>query len=112
MTAPEVIMHAKHILTNALADMDALLAMYNDKEVQTMDLLMTRKEAAYYLGRTVKSIDRLCREGKIVKTYLDGQPRIRKSELLRYRGIVFEDAQKQGSELDAILQRFRTIKRK
>lgn len=117
MTAPEVIHHAKRILTAALGDMDTLLGMFEQKEVLTMDMLMTRKEAAAFIGRTVKTIDRLALEGKITKIYGYGQPRIRKSELLKFKGIVFEnpaDLEKPVSELDRIIQRFshRNTKRK
>lgn len=109
MTAPEVISHAKQILGNALKDMDILLSMYDDKDVMTMDLLMTRKEAGAFIGRTVQSIDRLCREGKLRKTYVQGLPRIRKSELLKFKGIVFNDSKqhKPMSELESILEKYR-----
>jgi len=109
MTAPEVIVHAKQILTLALKDMDILLSMYDEKDVMTMDLLMTRKEAGAFIGRTVQSIDRLCREGKLQKTYVQGLPRIRKSELLKFKGIVFNDSKqhKPMSELESILEKYR-----
>lgn len=109
MTAPEVIVHAKQILTLALKDMDILLSMYDEKDVMTMDLLMTRKEAGAFIGRTVQSIDRLCREGKLRKTYVQGLPRIRKSELLKFKGIVFTDSKqhKPMSELESILEKYR-----
>ena len=101
-------MHAKSILSTALNDMDALLSMYCSKEVLTMDLLMTRHEAAAFIGRTVTSLDRMCREGKLTKTYLQGQPRIRKSELLKFKGVVFVEFREAGeTDLDSILKRYR-----
>ena len=39
-------------------------------DLYSVDILMTRKEAAAYIGRTVQSLDRLCRELKIKKTYI------------------------------------------
>jgi len=75
----------------------------------TLDLLMTRKEAGAFIGRTVQSIDRLCRERKLHKTYVQGLPRIRKSELLKFKGIVFNDSKqhKPMSEMESILQKYK-----
>lgn len=68
------------------------------------DYLMTRKEAAGFIGRTVQSIDRLVREGKLHKEYVNGESRLRKSELLRYIGYDFsQEEQKPRSELERIL---------
>ena len=68
------------------------------------DYLMTRKEAAHFLGRTVQSIDRLVREGKLHKEYVNGESRLRKSELLRHIGYDFSpEDQKPRSELERIL---------
>ena len=53
----------------------------------TFEFLMTRKEAAGFIGRTVQSLDRMVREGKLHKEYVNGEPRIRKSELLRTLGM-------------------------
>ena len=101
-------MHAKTILSTALNDLDALLSMYNDKDVLTMDLLMTRKEAAEFIGKSVKTIDRDCRIGRITKVLVNGQPRFRKSELLKFKGIVFENIKEDGgTELDSILKRYK-----
>ena len=89
--------------------MDILLSMYDDKDVMTLDLHMTRKEAGAFIGRTVQSIDRLCRERKLHKTYVQGLPRIRKSELLKFKGIVFNDSKqhKPMSEMESILQKYK-----
>ena len=75
----------------------------------SVDVLMTRQEAADYIGRTDKSVDRLCRENKLKKVYVNGQPRIPKSELLKFKGIVVVKEPKEGtvSELDKIISRFK-----
>ncbi len=75
----------------------------------SVDILMTRKEAADFIGRTVKSVDRLCRERKIRKVFINGQPRIRKSELLLFKGIDIVEEKPEGamSELDKIISRFK-----
>ena len=66
--------------------------------------LMTRTAAAHFLGRTVQSIDRLVREGKLHKEYVNGESRLRKSELLRHIGYDFSpEDQKPRSELERIL---------
>ena len=68
------------------------------------DYLMTRKEAADFLGRTVQSVDRLVRDGKLHKEYVCGEPRLRKSELLRHIGYDFcPEEQKPRSELERLL---------
>ena len=108
MTATVVIDHAKKILTDALADLDVLINMCSgDDNALTVDILMTRKEAASYIGRTVQSLDRLCREGRIRKTYQNGQPRIRRSELLAFKGVIFDmPDESEQSALGNIIRRF------
>lgn len=54
----------------------------------SVDVLMTRKEAADFIGRTVKSVDRLCRERKIRKVFVNGQPRIRKASCSYSKGSI------------------------
>ena len=68
------------------------------------DRLLTRKEAAGMIGRTLQSLDRMVREGKLHKVYVNGVPRLRKSELLRHLGYDFDPmGQKPRSELDNII---------
>ena len=55
------------------------------------DFLMTRKEAAAFIGRTVRQLDRLCYNSKIHKVVVNGDVRIKRSELLRFKGYVLED---------------------
>ena len=82
---------------------------FKNVELADRDFLMTRKEAAAYIGRTVQSLDRLCRELKIKKTYINGQPRIRKSDLLSFKGVEIVKVPKPDgrSELDNLISRFK-----
>lgn len=75
----------------------------------TVDELMTRKEAADFLGRSERSIDRLCSEHKIKKEVVNGQVRIRKSVLMAYKGIVVTETKKPEtvSELDKIIGQYK-----
>ena len=75
----------------------------------SVDVLMTRKEAGDFIGRTVQSVDRLCREHKIKKVYVNGMPRIRKSDLLYFKGIEITETKLPGpqSELEQIISRFK-----
>lgn len=59
---------------------------FKNVELAEKDFLMTRKEAAAFIGRTERTLDRLCSKFKIVRIEVDGDIRIRRSELLRYLG--------------------------
>ena len=52
-----------------------------------VDVQMTRKEAAEFIGRSVRQVDRLCDEHKIKRIYVGGSVRILKSSLLDYKGL-------------------------
>ena len=82
-----------------------LEAFYEMNDPKTsFDRLLTRKEASGMIGRTVQSLDRMVREGKLHKVYVNGVPRLRKSELLRHLGYDFDPkGQKPRSELDNII---------
>ena len=68
-----------------------LEAFYEMNDPKTsFDRLLTRKEASGMIGRTVQSLDRMVREGKLHKVYVNGVPRLRKSELLRHLGYDFD----------------------
>ncbi len=58
--------------------------------IQMLDYHMTRKEAAAFLGKSVRQLDRLCEKNIIRRETVDGNIRIRKAELLRYRGFVID----------------------
>ena len=45
-----------------------------------------RFKNAAFIGRTERTLDRLCAKFKILRVEVDGDIRIRKSELLRYLG--------------------------
>ena len=69
---------------------------------------MTRKEAAFFLGKSLTQLDRLCREGPIRRCYTDrGAVRLRRSELLEYQWLELtplQSKQQKGlSELEKII---------
>ena len=76
-----------------------------DPPIRDKDFLMTRKEAAAFIGRSLRHLDRLLAERKISRTYVDGTVRIKKSELLRYQGHVLEDEDTK-STLDQLRERY------
>ncbi len=83
-------------------ELEAFYEMNDPKP--SFDRLLTRKEAAGMIGRTVQCLDRMVREGKLHKVYVNGAPRLRKSELLRHLGCDFDPmGQKPRSELDNII---------
>ena len=75
-----------------------------------VDVYMTRKEAASFLGKSERQLDRLWEKGQIKRFTVDGQIRFRKSNLLAYKGIVVEEKEKMektASELSVIISRFK-----
>ncbi len=99
-------------LQNSLDNVQLRLNML--KTVQTgqlyeVDILMTRKEAAYFIHKSVRQIDRLCAERKIKRVYIDGAVRIRKSDLLRYKGLEIKPLAEGcdvKSEFDRIIEKY------
>lgn len=55
-------------------------------ELTELDILFTRKEAAAFIGKSVRQLERICSQYKIVRENVAGYVRIRKSELLRFKG--------------------------
>lgn len=75
-----------------------------------VDVLMTRKEAAAFIGKSLRTLDRLWEEGRIKRFMVDGQIRYKKSNLLAYKGIVIEErdkAEQTKSELAMLIDRFK-----
>ena len=74
-----------------------------------VDQLMTRKEAAAFICKTPRHLDRLCAENKITKEIVDGQIRIRKSSLMRYKCIIITEEKRpeEMSELEQIISRIK-----
>ncbi len=99
-------------LQNSLDNFQSRLNML--KTVQTgqlyeVDILMTRKEAANFIKKSVRQIDRLCTERKIKREYIDGAIRIRRSDLLRYKGVEIVPIYECGdakSEFDKIIEKY------
>lgn len=112
-------MDLKDILSDiqrSIDDLQLKLNLLRSIETGTLydvDVLMTRKEAAYFLGKSLRQIDRLCSEGQIRRCYTDrGAVRIRRSELLEYQGLELTPLQgkrQEGlSELERIIQKYNT----
>lgn len=112
-------MEMKEILSDIQRSIDDLQQKLNLlRGVQTgtlydVDVLMTRKEAAFFLGKSLRQLDRLCSEGHIRRCYTDrGAVRIRRSELLEYQGLEFTPLQgkrQEGlSEFEKIIQKYTT----
>jgi len=59
---------------------NAYRALFGDAE------LLTKKEAARFLKKSVRSIERRHKQGKLDYVILDGSPRIHKSDILRLVG--------------------------
>ncbi len=74
-----------------------------------VDQLMTRKEAAAFICKTPRHLDRLCSENKIAKEIVDGQIRIRKSSLMKYMGIIITEEKhpETMSELEQIISQLK-----
>ena len=78
-------MEMKEILSDIQRSIDDLQQKLNLlRGVQTgtlydVDVLMTRKEAAFFLGKSLRQLDRLCSEVQIRRCYTDrGAVRIRR----------------------------------
>ena len=65
------------------------------------------KEAAEFIGRSVRQVDRLCDEHKIKRIYVGGSVRILKSSLLEYKGLVLQqDCKSEMSEIERLYQKY------
>ncbi len=108
-------MEIKEIIQDLQTSLDNVQLRLNMlKTVQTgqlyeVDILMTRKEAAYFIHKSVRQIDRLCAERQITRVYIAGAVRIRKSDLLRYKGLDIVPISEKGitkSEFEQILEKY------
>lgn len=90
MTAYEVIQEIRQDLATAQHKLDIVCATVTGN-LYAVETVMTRKEAAYFLGKSVRTVDRLCYEGKLKRVYADGAVRIPKSCLMEYRGITVKE---------------------
>ncbi|MBR1927379.1 MAG: helix-turn-helix domain-containing protein [Bacteroidales bacterium] len=59
-----------------------------------VDVLMTRKEAAAFLGKSERQLDRLTEEGRIKRFIVEGQIRFRKSNLLAYKALLWRSTRR------------------
>ncbi len=89
---------------------DKINAMRKLESYPTIDveILMTRKEAAAFIGRSLRDLDRLCATYKIKKEIdtVTKNIRIRRSSLLRFQGII--PADKEGkSDFDMLIDKYK-----
>lgn len=109
-------MEIKEIIQDIQTNIDRVQSKLNLlKTVQTgqlyeVDVLMTRKEAAHFIHKSERQLDRLCAERKIKREYIDGAVRIRKNSLLRYMGLEILPVTEMGdakSEFERIMEKYR-----
>ena len=109
-------MEIKEIIQDIQTNIDRVQSKLNLlKTVQTgqlyeVDVLMTRKEAAHFIHKSERQLDRLCAERKIKREYIDGAVRIRKNSLLRYMGLEILPVTEMGdakSEFEKIMEKYR-----
>ena len=109
-------MEIKEIIQDIQTNIDRVQSKLNLlKTVQTgqlyeVDVLMTRKEAAHFIHKSERQLDRLCAERKIKREYIDGAVRIRKNSLLRYMGPEILPVTQMGdakSEFERIMEKYR-----
>ncbi len=87
---------------------DKLDAMRKLESTPAIDVefMMTRKEAAAFIGRSVRQLDRLCESYKIKKEIVDGSVRIRRSSLLRFKGIIPDDTERK-SDFETLINKYK-----
>ena len=109
-------MEIKEIIQDIQTNIDRVQSKLNLlKTVQTgqlyeVDVLMTRKEAAHFIHKSERQLDRLCAERKIKREYIDGAVRIRKNSLLLYMGLEILPVTQMGdakSEFERIMEKYR-----
>lgn len=82
---------------------DALRTM-DDKSAET--ILLTRQQAADLIGKSLRQLDRDCREYGIRKVRANGGIRIPKIDLLIHMGLV-QTPCKAKSDLDRVIDKYR-----
>ncbi len=86
-----------------------LLKTVQTGQLYEVDVLMTRKEAAYFIKKSLRQFDRLCAERKVRREYIGGAVRFRKSDLLKYMGVEvskISESEKEKSEFAQILEKY------
>jgi hypothetical protein len=77
-------------ITQIQQQLDTLRLM--DKRLVT-SALMTRQEAADFIGESVRQFDRDCQRYGIEKLHTVGGIRVRKSEIMRHMGLPIDELQ-------------------
>lgn len=87
MNLTEIIGEMQHTI-DSLQERLNELRLYDKTpdNLHNLDMLLTRQEAARFLCRSERQLDRLCEKNVIRRETVDGHIRIRKSELIRYQG--------------------------
>ena len=87
MNLTEIIGEIQHTI-DSLQERLNELRLYDKTpdNLHNLDMLLTRQEAARFLCRSERQLDRLCEKNVIRRETVDGHIRIRKSELIRYQG--------------------------
>lgn len=106
MVTELVTMNLTAIISDIQRSIDELQEKLNElrmcdrtPDLRNLDMLLSRKEAAAFLGKSERQLDRLCEKNIIRRVEEDGIIRIRKSELIRYQGIDIECRQERLGQL-------------
>lgn len=92
---------------------EGLLKQLREKAVQIdsvvqnpgigIDFMLTRKEAAIFIGKSERQFDRIRNRGRIRGEIVEGRVMFKRSELERYKGGDFDDEEEGVSILQHIL---------
>lgn len=81
------------------------LRMMDDKSAET--ILLTRQQAADFIGKSLRQLDRDCRDFSIRKVRANGGIRIPKIDLLIHMGLVVRPDEPRRSALERVLGNYR-----
>ncbi len=108
MELQDILEDLQHSLNICQSRLNMIQSIQTGK-LYELSVLMTRKEAAHFIKKSLRQFDRLCAEHKIKRVYIDGTVRFRKGDLLKYMGIeliALSEGEKPKSEFDRILEKF------
>lgn len=80
------------------------LRMMDDKSAEM--ILFTRQQAADFIGKSLRQLDRDCREFGIRKVRANGGIRIPKVDLLVHMGLLARPDEPRQSDLQRVLNKF------
>ena len=105
MTTLEIIDNAIELL-QMLRERATMLQTVERNNDDTVDFMMTRIEAANFIGKSARQFDRMRVAGYIKEEHVNGRIMFRRSELLRYKGLENNIGGAPGSTLEELRQRF------